>query len=97
MLNLRLYRLYYFHDHNDHIYGAGVMSRRYRLPLYATEPTWKAAKTGGKIAAEHCRRLPLCGRLVIGDLLVETFRFRMMQPDRSVLSSLREASGGFSY
>ena len=62
------------HDHNDHIYGAGVMSRRYRLPLYATEPTWKAAKNRlGKIAAEHCRRLPLCGRLVIGDLLVETF------------------------
>ena len=62
------------HDHNDHIYGAGVMSRRYRLPLYATEPTWKAAKNRlGKIAAENCRRLPLSGRLVIGDLLVETF------------------------
>jgi phosphoribosyl 1,2-cyclic phosphodiesterase len=30
------------HEHSDHIQGAGVLSRRYDLPLYATEGTWRA-------------------------------------------------------
>ena len=29
------------HEHVDHIQGAGVMARRYRLPLYATQDTWR--------------------------------------------------------
>lgn len=39
------------HEHSDHIAGAGVMARRYNLPVYATEGTWRAigAKIG-KIA-----------------------------------------------
>ena len=28
------------HEHSDHIAGAGVLARRYRLPLYATAGTW---------------------------------------------------------
>lgn len=36
------------HEHNDHILGAGILSRRYHLPVYATEETWNAmeAKVG---------------------------------------------------
>lgn len=30
------------HEHSDHIAGAGVLSRRYGLPVYATEGTWLA-------------------------------------------------------
>ncbi len=30
------------HEHTDHIQGAGVLSRKYNLPLYATEGTWAA-------------------------------------------------------
>jgi len=30
------------HEHIDHISGVGVMSRRYRIPIYATLGTWKA-------------------------------------------------------
>jgi len=29
------------HEHTDHIQGAGVLSRRYDVPIYATEKTWK--------------------------------------------------------
>lgn len=29
------------HEHSDHISGAGVMSRRYRLPIYANDATWQ--------------------------------------------------------
>ena len=28
------------HEHSDHIKGAGVLSRRLNLPIYATEGTW---------------------------------------------------------
>ena len=28
------------HEHSDHIGGVGVLSRRYGLPIYATEGTW---------------------------------------------------------
>ncbi len=30
------------HEHRDHIGGIGVMSRKYHLPVYATERTWEA-------------------------------------------------------
>lgn len=28
------------HEHNDHVAGVGVLSRRYNIPVYATEGTW---------------------------------------------------------
>lgn len=28
------------HEHNDHVAGIGVMSRRHNIPIYATEGTW---------------------------------------------------------
>ncbi|MBS4030396.1 MAG: MBL fold metallo-hydrolase [Clostridiales bacterium] len=62
------------HDHNDHICGAGIMARRYNLPIYATEPTWQASACKlGKLPETSCRKLPGMGRLAFGDLLVETF------------------------
>lgn len=30
------------HEHSDHIKGLGVLARKYRLPVYANEKTWKA-------------------------------------------------------
>jgi phosphoribosyl 1,2-cyclic phosphodiesterase len=30
------------HEHSDHIKGLGVIARKYRLPIYANEKTWKA-------------------------------------------------------
>ncbi len=29
------------HGHNDHIKGIGILSRKYNLPVYATEGTWE--------------------------------------------------------
>ena len=29
------------HEHNDHVDGIGVLSRRYDIPIYATEGTWE--------------------------------------------------------
>ncbi len=40
------------HEHHDHIGGVGVLSRRYRLPVYANAPTFSAAeKKLGKLYA----------------------------------------------
>ena len=30
------------HEHIDHIKGLGVLARKYNLPIYANENTWKA-------------------------------------------------------
>jgi phosphoribosyl 1,2-cyclic phosphodiesterase len=30
------------HEHSDHIKGLGVVARKYRLPIFANEKTWKA-------------------------------------------------------
>jgi phosphoribosyl 1,2-cyclic phosphodiesterase len=30
------------HEHSDHIKGLGIVARKYKLPIYANEKTWKA-------------------------------------------------------
>jgi len=37
------------HEHTDHIQGAGVISRRYGTPLYATKKTWECIERRGLI------------------------------------------------
>ena len=62
------------HDHNDHTCGAGIMARRYKMPLYATAPTWQAAACKlGPLPQTSCRLLPSSGTLTFADLTVETF------------------------
>lgn len=39
------------HEHQDHIAGVGVLSRRYHLPIYANEATWDAMRE--KLGAIH--------------------------------------------
>jgi phosphoribosyl 1,2-cyclic phosphodiesterase len=47
------------HEHDDHIRGVGVLSRRYRLPVYITAPTLKAA--GPQLGSLHEVRAFRCG------------------------------------
>lgn len=61
------------HEHHDHISGAGVLSRRYRLPLYANEGTFSAGeKKFGKLFKRN--EFSTGDTLEIGDLLVRSFR-----------------------
>ena len=40
------------HEHNDHIHGAGVLSRRLKIPVYANPATFSAANSAlNKLAA----------------------------------------------
>jgi phosphoribosyl 1,2-cyclic phosphodiesterase len=44
------------HEHIDHIKGVGVLSRRYDIPIYANELTWKGATEElGKIKEKNCK------------------------------------------
>lgn len=36
------------HEHIDHIKGLGVLARKYKLPVYANENTWKAIERSDK-------------------------------------------------
>ncbi len=46
------------HEHQDHIAGAGILARRYGIPVYATQKTWEAIdneKLLGKLPNEYRR------------------------------------------
>lgn len=44
------------HEHQDHIKGVGILSRRYDLPIYANDGTWAEAEPElGKIKAKNIR------------------------------------------
>ena len=37
------------HEHSDHVKGAGILSRRFKLPVYITQKTYQACRNIGKI------------------------------------------------
>ena len=44
------------HEHSDHIKGIGILSRKYDLPVYATEGTWRAMESKvGNMALKNRR------------------------------------------
>lgn len=61
------------HEHSDHIKGAGILSRKFNLPIYANEKTWVAMeKNLGKIQPQHIRLIDK--EFMVGDLDVSSFR-----------------------
>lgn len=62
------------HEHIDHIAGLGVMSRRYHLPIYATEKTIEAIKNVKSVGAIEeelfCPIVPGT-EFCIGDMVLE--------------------------
>ncbi len=60
------------HEHSDHIKGAGVIYRKIRQPIYATEATWQAMQSKlGEIAPEHIRVVRPGESFEIGDITVK--------------------------
>lgn len=42
------------HEHSDHIKGLGIFARKYNLPIYANEKTWKAMEGSiGKLTLDQ--------------------------------------------
>lgn len=62
------------HEHSDHVKGLGVFARRYKLPIYANEKTWRAMEGMiGEIPTEQKFTFGLESSKAFGDLDVETF------------------------
>lgn len=60
------------HEHIDHIQGAGVMSRRLDIPIYANEKTWEAmASSIGDIKSHNIKILD--ESVEVGDLEIKSF------------------------
>ena len=49
----RLKAIIITHEHTDHVKGAGILSRRFDIPVYITRQTYGACKSLGKI--DHLR------------------------------------------
>ncbi|RKQ32942.1 MBL fold metallo-hydrolase [Oceanobacillus halophilus] len=62
------------HEHSDHIKGLGIFARKYNLPIYANEKTWKAMdKSIGKISTDQKFLFNMEEVKTFGDMDVESF------------------------
>ena len=62
------------HEHIDHIKGAGIISRKFDIPIYANENTWKAMEsTVGKIKEKNIKIIPKRSVTTIKDLDIICF------------------------
>ncbi len=62
------------HEHRDHVYGAGIVARRFEVPVFATELTWEGiGNTIGELPGWQRRLLDKKTGLQFGDCRVEFF------------------------
>lgn len=62
------------HEHVDHVRGAGIVSRKQNVPIYANEATWQAMECGlGPVKLEN--RCAFCTgeEFEIGDICIRPF------------------------
>ena len=62
------------HEHVDHIKGAGIISRKFDIPIYANEYTWSVMESSlGKIKEKNIKVIPKRSVTTIKDLGVVCF------------------------
>lgn len=62
------------HEHSDHIKGVGILARKYNLPVYANEKTWRAMEDGlGKLSIEQKNIFRMEETKSFADLDIESF------------------------
>jgi len=65
------------HEHCDHIIGAGVLSRRFDVPLYATEKTWIAMEREpllGPVSSKNKKIVCYDEIFTIGEMRIKPFK-----------------------
>ena len=65
-------RILVTHEHIDHTTGVGIMSRRYNIPVLASEGTWEGMEIGN-IADENINSFRKSEFIEIGDIRVKPF------------------------
>ncbi|MCX7749861.1 MAG: MBL fold metallo-hydrolase [Clostridia bacterium] len=62
------------HEHSDHIRGAGILSRKFDIPIYANEATWSAMeKWIGPVNVKNKIYFETGMEFVIGDIGIKAF------------------------
>ncbi|QNU66786.1 MBL fold metallo-hydrolase [Ruminiclostridium herbifermentans] len=62
------------HEHIDHVRGAGILSRKQDIPIYANESTWCAMECGlGPVKLENKVTFSTGKEFEIGDICVKPF------------------------
>ncbi|MDY0394693.1 MBL fold metallo-hydrolase [Virgibacillus halophilus] len=62
------------HEHSDHIKGLGIMARKYKLPIYANDKTWRAMEGSiGRIETDQKFHFDMETVKTFGDMEVESF------------------------
>lgn len=62
------------HEHSDHIKGLGIFARKYQLPIYANQKTWKAMESSlGKLSLDQKFVFNMEEVKTFGDIDVESF------------------------
>lgn len=62
------------HEHSDHIKGLGILARKYNLPIYANDKTWKAMEKGiGKVELDQKFHFEANKVQTFGNIDVESF------------------------
>ena len=66
--------LFITHEHIDHIKAAGILSRRFDIPLYATEGTWLAMEnTIGNIERRNRKVIYSGEKTQLNDMILKPF------------------------
>lgn len=62
------------HEHSDHISGAGIISRRHKIPIYANTETWEAMSPFmGRLDSGHIRHIEVGEVRTVGDITIRPF------------------------
>lgn len=62
------------HEHQDHIKGAGVLSRRYNIPIFSNKNTWIGMEnTIGDIESNNYECFSTGEQIQIGDMQIQSF------------------------
>jgi metallo-beta-lactamase family protein yycJ len=62
------------HEHLDHIKGVGILSRRYNIPVYATEGTWRGMEQGlGNIIEKNQKIIEIGSSIEIGTIQLNAY------------------------
>lgn len=68
--------LFITHEHSDHIKGAGIISRRYDIPVFATEGTWHELERSnliGEVSSKNKRYVYREENFYLNDICIHPF------------------------
>jgi len=73
--NMQVIGVLITHEHSDHIRGAGIISRKFGVPIYANEKTWNAMEINiGEIDSKNKVCFTNGELFAIGDIEIKSFK-----------------------